>query len=368
MSSAFDTINRIKLIEVCESFLDEDEVRLIRALLSNTSLELYCGPLSKSIPTLVGSPQGDGLSPTLFIIYLEAALKEVRVALVSSPQELAYADDVDFIFSKMEEAETNHDIIANILKKWNLLVNKSKTEFSTISRKTEDWKSTKKLGSLLDSAKDIERRKNLATAAFRKMYTIWIRRMKISEERLIRLYKALIIPILLYNCGTWATTKAVSQKLDAFHRKQLRNLLGIKWTDKVKNEDLYERTNSQPLSLHITKARWNLFGHILRRPDDIPANVAMSSYFEPSNKPGYRGRPPINLPRLLDEDLSISSTHSSQTNIQLDHNYSYQPKMQLKNSYDLLQLKEKAQNRDNWKLLTQKVVEGRQAERRQPTN
>ena len=62
MSSAFDTINRIKLIEVCESFLDEDEVRLIRALLSNTSLELYCGPLSKSIPTLVGSPRVTGLA------------------------------------------------------------------------------------------------------------------------------------------------------------------------------------------------------------------------------------------------------------------------------------------------------------------
>ena len=65
MSSAFDTINRTKLIEICETILDEDEVRLIRALLSKTLLELYCSPFSKSIPTLIGSPQGDGLSPTL---------------------------------------------------------------------------------------------------------------------------------------------------------------------------------------------------------------------------------------------------------------------------------------------------------------
>jgi hypothetical protein len=34
MSSAFDTINRDELIEVLEEFLDEDEVRICRILLS----------------------------------------------------------------------------------------------------------------------------------------------------------------------------------------------------------------------------------------------------------------------------------------------------------------------------------------------
>ena len=73
------------------------------------------------------------------------------------------------------------------------------------------------------------------------------------------------------------------------------------------------------------------------------------------------------LPRLMDEDLAISSLYSPQCTVQLDHNYSHQSKTKLKSAYDLLQLKAKAQNRDNWKLLTKKVVAGRQAERRQPT-
>ncbi|GFR88005.1 very-long-chain enoyl-CoA reductase [Elysia marginata] len=76
MTSAFDTINRSKLIDICETFLEEDEIRIIRTLLSNTSLELLCGQTSKTIPTLVGSPQGDGLSPTLFIMYLREPLKK----------------------------------------------------------------------------------------------------------------------------------------------------------------------------------------------------------------------------------------------------------------------------------------------------
>ena len=367
MSSAFDTIDRSKLIEVCATFLDEDEVRIIRALLSNTSLKLHCGAHSQTIPTLVGSPQGDGLSPTLFVVYLEAALRDVRAALeIVTPRnlsELAYADDVDFIFNQLTEAESNHDTIADTLATWNLLVNKSKTEISTIRRTSENWKETKKLGSLLDTDKDIERRKSLATIAFRKMYTIWVRRKKIAEERLIRLYKALIIPIILYNCGTWATTKLTFEKLDTFHRKQLRSLLGIKWSDKVTNDELYRKCNSQPLTLHIARARWKLFGHILRRPEDIPANRAMQAYFEPNSKPCYRGKAPTNLPQLLDEDLRKSAT------ITLHHqDHSYHRKLQLKTKKDLDHLKELAQNRDNWDILIQRIVGGRQAETRQPPN
>ena len=78
MSSAFDTINRHKLIDVCKTFLEEDEVKLIRLLLSETSLTFTSGSVSTNIDTKVGTPQGDGLSPVLFTIYLEAALREVR--------------------------------------------------------------------------------------------------------------------------------------------------------------------------------------------------------------------------------------------------------------------------------------------------
>ncbi|GFS07535.1 reverse transcriptase (RNA-directed DNA polymerase) [Elysia marginata] len=165
MTSAFDTINRSELIDICETFLEEDEIRIKRTLLSNTSLELLCGQTSKTIPTSAGSPQGGGLSLTLFIIYLEAALKEVRASIQinsqKSPSELSYADDVDFIFSQLTEAENNHNIIADTLARWNLIVNKTKTEFTNISRTSEDWKDTKKLGSLLDTTFDIERRKKI---------------------------------------------------------------------------------------------------------------------------------------------------------------------------------------------------------------
>ena len=37
MSSAFDTIWRYKLIEITEEFLEEEEMRILRVLLSDTN-------------------------------------------------------------------------------------------------------------------------------------------------------------------------------------------------------------------------------------------------------------------------------------------------------------------------------------------
>ena len=77
--------------------------------MSGTVIDTRINGTSKSKPfrsnVNVGTPQGDSLSPDLFIVYLEHALKEVRPALprqttsfqAEISNEVAYADDVDFI-------------------------------------------------------------------------------------------------------------------------------------------------------------------------------------------------------------------------------------------------------------------------------
>ena len=50
--------------------------------------------------------------------------------------------------------------------------------------------------------------------------------------------------------------------------------------------------------------RWSLFGHILRRDKDIPANKSTRAYFILNgNKLG--GRPKTTLPRVLNRDLAL---------------------------------------------------------------
>ena len=98
----------------------------------------------------VGTPQGDSLSPVLFIVYLEAALREIRDLQDDSdphqvlqdhsyskkiesglPPEIEYADDVDFI-SRIRYK--NIKDVQEILKKYHLLVNEDKTEYTSIER------------------------------------------------------------------------------------------------------------------------------------------------------------------------------------------------------------------------------------------
>ena len=128
MSAAFDTIDRATLLNILETIIEEDELKLVRFLLSNTCLNIRIGGTKeeKKFTSNIGTPQGDSLSPILFVVYLENALKEVRPLLPlpvtesekTIPNEIAYADDVDFIARERIDVTQ----IQRVLKRYNLEV------------------------------------------------------------------------------------------------------------------------------------------------------------------------------------------------------------------------------------------------------
>ena len=120
-------------------------------------------------------------------------------------------------------------------------MNKEKTEYTTVktgSKEEErEWKNVVKLGSKLGDREDIQRRKELATIAFVKNYTIWKKNWKTKLTTRIRLYETLVKSVLLYNCGTWGVSKDDQRKLNSSHRRQLRKVIGIQWTHKISNNE-----------------------------------------------------------------------------------------------------------------------------------
>ena len=136
--------------------------------------------LSKSVQyclnvfdSTIGIPQGDGLSPVLFVCYLEAALQDCRSQLSprpigdsSIPQETGYADDISFYSTDKLWLEGSLPYIAAYLREWSLNVNQDKTEWITINAKCDNWKSSKQLGSLMGEHEDIRRRIELASRAY----------------------------------------------------------------------------------------------------------------------------------------------------------------------------------------------------------
>ena len=76
MSSAFDTMERNKLLEVVAQFMCEDNQRILRVLLSETSVEIKIkGAESQAFKSNIGGPQGDSYSGPQFTTYFEHSLK-----------------------------------------------------------------------------------------------------------------------------------------------------------------------------------------------------------------------------------------------------------------------------------------------------
>ena len=163
-------------------------------------------------------------------------------------------------------------------------------------------KTLKKFRTLIGDTKYVQRRKQLSTAALAKLQNVWVRGDKLNKKTKLKLYRALVKSVL-NNCSTWALTQAEEKKSDAFHRKQLMRFGGIRYPVKITNKALYKQCNECPLSLYVLEKRWCLFGHILRRDREIPANKVMEGFFVPQGDK-YRGIPITTLPVVLNNDLS----------------------------------------------------------------
>ena len=107
----------------------------------------------------------------------------------------------------------------------------------------------------------------------------------------------------LYNMGTWGLTKAELERLDAYHRRHLRQIIGIHWPHRISNTALYRRCRCCPISENVKSPRWRLFGHVLRMPLDSSAQQAIDYYFADTRVGTFRGRPRTTLPTALSADL-----------------------------------------------------------------
>jgi len=83
--------------------------------------------------------------------------------------------------------------------------------------------------------------------------------------------------------------------LDAFHQKCLIQLLGIKWHDRVRNDEVLQQTDLTSLSNLLSRRRISVFGHVARLDNATPANMALQLHINVSlNRPFDRTwrRPP----------------------------------------------------------------------------
>ena len=147
-------------------------------------------------------------------------------------------------------------------------------------------------------------------------------------------------------------TQKDTRVLDAFHRQQLRQLIGKKYPNKISNKNLYNRCEERPISLDILKSRWKLFGHTLRLSDNTSAVKAMKLYFiKKRSEKAFRGRPRETIVTTINKDITRARSMERSFLI---------PTM--RNKEDLEQIRLKAQDRVAWRNISSIVCRAAEAE------
>ena len=80
--------------------------------------------------------------------------------------------------------------------------------------------------------------KALAWSACNKMKTIWS--SNLSRNFKIRLFRATVESVLLYNSETWTINKSLEKRIDGCYTRMLRMALNVTWKMKITNETLYQ--------------------------------------------------------------------------------------------------------------------------------
>ena len=164
------------------------------------------------------------------------------------PLESEYADDVDFLDDDPIKLQFIQAVATQVLPQWNLNINTTKTEFVDfhLAQKDdkdfeqEEWRESTLLGSLMCSTKDVKQRCIKGNIAFNSFKAVWLEGRRIPLPKLITIYEAMVVSVIMYNCSSWAATKEVLNKLDVCgcHRKHLRQLLNIKYLTTITNVKL----------------------------------------------------------------------------------------------------------------------------------
>ena len=159
-----------------------------------------------------------------------------------------------------------------------------------------------------------------------------------SDMKKLKLYNAMVKSVLTYNSCTWGLTINDEKDLDSHHRRQLRQVIGIKYPHKMKNEKVYETTKTRPLSVDITEYRWKMLGHVLRMNEDTPARKAMKYYFKvPEFNKKFKGRKRATIVTTINRD--IERTRQKYENFDIKG---------LRTELALRNMRVKAMNRKHW--------------------
>ena len=116
---------------------------------------------------------------------------------------------------------------------------------------------------------ELSRRIGESTNLFRQLQKLWSH-TSIGRRRKIQIYWSCVISKLLYSLDSLWLLKAERDRLDAFHCKCLRRVLGIphSFVSRISNSTVLAKAGSLPLSQVLQEKQIALYRNIANQPVD----------------------------------------------------------------------------------------------------
>jgi hypothetical protein len=344
LTKAFDLVNREGLFKILSKIgCPPKLLSLIRSFHEGMKgTVLYDGQSSEAFDIRNGVKQGCVLAPTLFGIFFSMVLKHAfgtsnegvflhtrsdeglfNLALRATTKrrkkiirDMLFADDAALVTHTEAELQALMNRFATSCEMFGLTISLNKTNVMATGAEITPTimvsnhqlnvvNNFNYLGStIIDDLSldaEIQKRIGMASSALARLSRrVWTNNM-LSTNTKITVYKACVLSTLLYASESWTIYSSQERKINTFHMRCLRRILGITWRDKVTNNEVLERAGIPSMFTVLRQRRLRWLGHVCRMADGrIPNDIL---YGELTSGKRKKGRPLLRYKDTCKRDL-----------------------------------------------------------------
>nr|VZI16231.1 unnamed protein product [Spirometra erinaceieuropaei] len=204
--------------------------------------------------------------------------------------ELLFADDCALNTTSEEEMQRSMDLFSAACENFGLVINTQKTvvmhqpppnsaaapnalpQINVNGTQLQVVENCPYLGSTLSHNTKIDdevaNRISKASQAFGRLRSsVWNRHgLQLSTK--LKMYKAVILPTLLYGAETWTVYTRQARRLNHFHLSCLRRILRLHWQDRIPDTEVLERTGILSINAILRQMQLRWSGHLVRMDDE----------------------------------------------------------------------------------------------------